>query len=140
MRAFAFGLICLGLAACQVTSQKTSEYDLIIRHGIVYDGSGAPQRQADVGVRGQRVAAIGDLARAHAVTEVDANGLAVAPGFVNMLSWAPDSLYLDGRSSSDIRQGVMLEVFGEGDSLGPLTAEIRATDLCEVTHRMCWAR
>src|SRR6185503_7449974 len=114
MRALAFGLVCLLLAACQVKSQKMSDFDLIIRHGTVYDGSGAEPRQVDLGIRGQRIVSGGDLSRASAVAELDATGMAVAPGFVNMLSWAPDSLYLDGRSLSDIKQGVTLEVFGEG--------------------------
>ena len=104
---------------CDAVQQKTSDFDLIVRHGTVYDGSGGEPRQADVGIRGDRIAAIGDLSKAHAAREIDAKGMAVSPGFVNMLSWAPDSLYIDGRSLSDIRQGVTLEVFGEGDSLGP---------------------
>ena len=133
--------IFLVLTACQITSPKTSEFDLIIRHGTVYDGSGAAPRLADVGVRGERIASIGDLSRAHAAREVDARGMAVAPGFVNMLSWAPDSLYLDGRSLSDIKQGVTLEVFGEGDSLGPLNTEIRAATLAQqgdLAHPLDW--
>jgi len=133
--------IFLVLTACQITSPKTSEFDLIIRHGTVYDGSGAAPRLADVGARGERIASIGDLSRAHAAREVDARGMAVAPGFVNMLSWAPDSLYLDGRSLSDIKQGVTLEVFGEGDSLGPLNTEIRAATLAQqgdLAHPLDW--
>jgi N-acyl-D-amino-acid deacylase len=141
MRALFFGLICVLLTACQIGSQKTSEYDLIIRRGTVYDGSGAAPRQADIGVRGQRIASIGDLSGSAAALDVEARGLAVAPGFVNMLSWAPDSLYLDGRSLSDIKQGVTLEVFGEGDSLGPLTSEMRTATLAEqgdLKHPLDW--
>jgi len=141
MRALVWVSVCVLLMGCHVRSQKTSEFDLIVRHGWIYDGSGAAPRQADVGVRGQRIASVGDLSHAHAAAEVDANGLAVAPGFVNMLSWAPDSLYLDGRSLSDIKQGVTLEVFGEGDSLGPLTPEIRATNLAaqgDLKHPIDW--
>jgi N-acyl-D-amino-acid deacylase len=141
MRALAFGLVCLLLSACQVKSQKTSDFDLIIRRGTVYDGSGAAPRQADIGVRGQRIVSVGDLSGTHAATEVDASGLAVAPGFVNMLSWAPDSLYLDGRSLSDIKQGVTLEVFGEGESLGPMTPEMRAANLAtqgDLKHPLDW--
>lgn len=141
MRALAWVAVCLLLQGCQVRSQKTSEFDLIISHGMIYDGSGAPPRPADVGLRGQRIASVGDLSSAHAATEVDAKGMAVAPGFVNMLSWAPDSLYVDGRSLSDIKQGVTLEVFGEGDSLGPLTPEIRATNLAaqgDLKHPIDW--
>jgi N-acyl-D-amino-acid deacylase len=96
-------------------------YDVIIRHGTVYDGSGNPGVGADVAIAGDSIAAIGDLGAARGAREVDATGLAVAPGFINMLSWATESLLEDGRSQSDIRQGVTLEVFGEGWSMGPLT-------------------
>src|SRR5713101_7403015 len=100
-------------------------FDVILRGGTVYDGTGAPGRRADVGIRGDRIAAMGDLRRAHAKTELDATGLAVAPGFINMLSWSVESLIADGRSQGEIRQGVTLEVFGEGDSMGPLTEEMK---------------
>ena len=80
---------------------------------------------ADVAVRGDRIVAIGDLSKAHGKHEIDAKGLAVAPGFINMLSWATTSLLADGRSQSDIRQGVTLEVFGEGWSMGPLNARMK---------------
>jgi N-acyl-D-amino-acid deacylase len=95
-------------------------YDTIIRHGRVVDGSGQPGQQADVGIRGDRIAAIGDLSAATAALEIDASGKVVAPGFINMLSWAVRSLMHDGRGLSDIEQGVTLEVFGEGWSMGPL--------------------
>ena len=94
-------------------------YDVVVRGGTVYDGSGGPPRRADVGVRGDRVAAVGDLSAAATRTLVDASGLAVAPGFVNVLSWATDDLLADPRSQSDLRQGVTTEVFGEGESYGP---------------------
>ncbi len=94
-------------------------YDVVVRGGTVYDGSGGPPRRVDVGVRGDRVASVGDLSAAAARTLVDASGLAVAPGFVNVLSWATDDLLADPRSQSDIRQGVTTEVFGEGESYGP---------------------
>ena len=95
-------------------------FDLIVRGGTVYDGTGAPGRVADLGVRGDRIAAVGDLSQAQAAKVVDATGMAVAPGFINMLSWAVDSLIADGRSMSDLKQGVTLEIFGEGWSMGPL--------------------
>jgi len=121
--------LSLTLAGCHFTSQKTSDFDTIVRHGQIVDGSGAVPYPGDLGIRDQRIAAIGDLSAAHAPHEIDAHGLAVAPGFVNMLSWAPDSLYLDGRSLSDLKQGVTLEIFGEGESLGPLTPAMRAETL-----------
>ena len=134
-------LLCLTLAACHAGSQKTSDFDLIVRHGDVYDGSGGPPRKVDIGVRGERIVALGDLSAAHAPRDVDAQGMAVAPGFINMLSWAPDSLYIDGRSLSDLKQGVTLEVFGEGESLGPLTEEVRKAQLAsqgDLKHPIDW--
>src|SRR5262245_52881300 len=101
------------------------KYDVLIRGGTVYDGSGGPPRAADVGIRGDRIAAIGDLSQAVGTQTLDATNMAVAPGFINMLSWATASLLVDGRSQSDIRQGVTLEVFGEGWSMGPLTEAMR---------------
>jgi N-acyl-D-amino-acid deacylase len=102
-----------------------AQYDVIVRGGTVYDGTGAPGRRADVGIRGDRIAALGDLRGARAPTVLDATGLAVAPGFINMLSWSVESLIVDGRSQGEIRQGVTLEVFGEGDSMGPLTEDMK---------------
>ena len=105
------------------------DYDVIIRGGTVYDGSGSAPVVADVAITSDTIAAIGDLSAASARTELDATGLAVSPGFINMLSWATESLIEDGRSQSDIRQGVTLEVFGEGWSMGPLTDAMRQDQL-----------
>src|ERR1035441_5758828 len=98
-----------------------TEYDLLIRNGMIYDGSGGPPKAGDIAVNGESIAAIGQLRGSRARVEIDAGGLAVAPGFINMLSWANRSLIEDGRSQSDILQGVTLEVMGEGSSMGPLT-------------------
>ncbi len=100
-------------------------YDVLIRNGMIYDGSGKPPVRGDVGIYGDSIVAIGRLKGAPAKTVIDAQGLAVAPGFINMLSWATDSLIQDGRSQSDIRQGVTLEVFGEGWSMGPLNQTMK---------------
>ncbi|MAT83834.1 MAG: aminoacylase [Gammaproteobacteria bacterium] len=97
-----------------------ADYDVVILDGTVYDGSGGPGVVADVAIRDDRIAAIGEFQAADAALAIDASGHAVAPGFINMLSWATDSLIADGRSQGDIRQGVTLEVFGEGISYGPL--------------------
>ena len=113
-------LLC-GAAAC-VTAPH---YDVVIRGGAVYDGSGGPAARVDIGIRGDQIAAIGDLSRSSAAIDIDAGGLAVAPGFINMLSWATESLMQDPRSQSDIRQGVTLEVMGEGDSMGPLNPSMK---------------
>jgi N-acyl-D-amino-acid deacylase len=107
-------MLALALLAC-----LTASHDVLIRGGLVYDGSGAAPARADVLIDGDRVTAIGSLGAAHARVVLDARGLAVAPGFINMLSWAADDLRVDGRSIGDIAQGVTLEVFGEGWSLGP---------------------
>jgi len=115
----------LGGCAMAPTAQPPASYDLIVRNGTVYDGSGAPGRRADVGVSGERVSALGDLSTARAAVEIDARGLAVAPGFINVLSWATESLIVDGRGMSDLKQGVTLEIFGEGESGGPLTEEMK---------------
>lgn len=123
---FVFLLI---LAAC-----KTDTYDVIIRQGTVYDGSGNEPFVADIGINADTIAVIGDLSRAKGKTEINARGLAVSPGFINMLSWATESLIIDGKSQADIRQGVTLEVFGEGWSMGPLNEKMKA-DMREAMRR-----
>lgn len=107
--------------ACTSSSQPTQSitYDILIRNGVIYDGFGKDPIKGDIAINGDTIAAIGDLANAKGRKEIDANGMAVAPGFINMLSWADRSLLMDGRSMSDIKQGVTLEVFGEGWSPGP---------------------
>jgi N-acyl-D-amino-acid deacylase len=112
-------ILALIAAAGFAALQEDEPFDVLIRGGTVYDGTGAPGRRADVGVRGDRVAVVGDLARAPAKSVVEAAGLAVAPGFINMLSWSTESLLVDGRSQGEIRQGVTLQIFGEGESMGP---------------------
>src|SRR5438045_6916928 len=102
-------------------------FDVIIRNGTVYDGSDAEPRQADVAIRGDRIAGIGDFKSAKANTVIDAKGLAVAPGFINMLSWSTESLIQDGRTQSEIRQGVTTERMGEGESMGQLNERVRET-------------
>jgi N-acyl-D-amino-acid deacylase len=120
-------LIILTLALSFIASAQAQQnsYDIVIKNGMVYDGMGGKPRQGDVGVKGDRIVAVGNLKSAKATTVVDANGLAVAPGFINMLSWAVDDLVVDGRSMGDIKQGVTTEIFGEGDSMGPLNDEMK---------------
>ena len=102
---------------------------MLIRGGAIYDGSGKPPVTGDVAIRGDSIVAVGTVPAGSATTTIDATGLAVAPGFINMLSWANESLLQDGRSQSDIRQGVTLEVMGEGDSMGPLNPTMKKTML-----------
>jgi N-acyl-D-amino-acid deacylase len=125
MRRIVSLLALLLCTACAASTAQPTAFDVVIRGGTVYDGTGGAGRRVDVGIRGDRIAAVGDLTGATAATVVDAKGLAVAPGFVNMLSWATESLLVDGRSQSDIRQGVTTEIFGEGSSMGPLTEDMK---------------
>ena len=111
-----------GITACDAGSPQ---HDIVIRGGTVYDGLGGAPVVADVAVDDDTVSAIGPAGSLSGRTEIDADGLAVSPGFVNVLSWANESLLLDGRGQSDIRQGVTLEVMGEGWSMGPLTDRMR---------------
>ena len=106
-------------------AQKGSEYDVLIKNGLVYDGTGNKPRRADVLIKGDKIVAVGQFKEAAAKNVIDARGLAVAPGFINMLSWAVDDLIIDGRSMGDIKQGVTTEIFGEGDSMGPLNNEMK---------------
>src|ERR1043166_8807107 len=106
-------------------AQKSPNFDVIVKGGTVYDGTGAEPRHVDVAIRGDRIAGVGDFKNAKAKKIIDAKGLAVAPGFINMLSWSNESLIQDGRSQSEIRQGVTTEVMGEGESMGPVNDAIR---------------
>ncbi len=115
-----FALVFLLSAGLLAVAAQRDEFDILIRNGTIYDGSGKPPYKGDVGIRGDRIALVGNFQGVRGKTEIDATGLAVAPGFINMLSWATESLIHDGRSQADIRQGVTLEVFGEGWSMGPL--------------------
>ncbi len=108
-----------------IISCGSPDYDTIIRNGTIYDGTGAAPIVADLAINADTIAFIGDLSEKSAKEEFDAKGQAVSPGFINMLSWATESLILDGRSQSDIRQGVTLEVMGEGWSMGPLNEDMK---------------
>ncbi len=119
-------LLLLAIAPHIAFSQAPPpEFDVLIKGGTVYDGTGAEPRRADVAIKGDRVAGVGDFANAKARTVIKADGLAVAPGFINMLSWSNESLIADGRSQSEIRQGVTTEIMGEGQSMGPLNETMK---------------
>ena len=117
IRKLALVFVCQLLAACAAAPVA---YDVILRGGTIYDGSGEQPFTGDIAFEDDRIAAIGNIGPATAPLILDAGGLAVAPGFINMLSWANESLIEDGKSQSDIRQGVTLEIMGEGESMGPL--------------------
>lgn len=126
-------VLMLALAACGAAPGALAAgetYDVLIRNGVVYDGSGAAGRRLDVAVRGDRIAALLPAGSAATATRtLDARGQAVAPGFINVLSWANESLIADGRGMSDTKQGVTLEIFGEGWSMGPFNPAMKADAL-----------
>jgi N-acyl-D-amino-acid deacylase len=126
-----FVFFVIGLAASISTLFGASDFDVIIRNGTVYDGSGGDGKRVDVAIRGDRIVDVGDFKSAKAKTVVDASGLAVAPGFINMLSWSNESLIEDGRSQSEIRQGVTTEIMGEGESMGPVNDRVKEKMLRE---------
>ena len=116
-----FLLAMLLMGSCS----KPQHFDVLIKNGRIVDGSGGPSYVGDVGINADTIVAMGNLEKATGAVEVDASGLVVAPGFINMLSWATESLIEDGRSMGDIKQGVTLEVFGEGWSMGPLNEKMK---------------
>ncbi len=122
-------------------SCKQEKFDIIIRNGMVYNGSGNAPVATDIGINADTITRIGDLSKAKGIKEIDATGLAVAPGFINMLSWATESLIIDGKSQGDIRQGVTLEVFGEGWSMGPMNDAMKEdmkTGMHDYTFEIDW--
>jgi N-acyl-D-amino-acid deacylase len=121
MRNIVFPVLLALLFSCT----QNSKYDAIIRNGMIYDGNGGEPYKADIAINADTIAFIGDLKNESAKEEIDAKGMAIAPGFINMLSWSNESLIQDGRSQGEIRQGVTLEVMGEGGSMGPLNARMK---------------
>ncbi|NNL88736.1 MAG: D-aminoacylase [Marinicaulis sp.] len=126
LAAILFSILAMACSPSEQAATASDQYDVIIRSGTVYDGTGAAGVAADIAIIGDRIAAIGDLSDATGRNEIDAQGMAVAPGFINMLSWGVEGLIEDGRGMSDLRQGVTLEVFGEGVSWGPWSDKTKA--------------
>jgi len=127
IRTAALILSCHLLLGCAGDSPEAAQtFDTIIRGGTLYDGSGGSAYASDLGISGGKITAIGDLSDAVGHVEVDATGKAVSPGFINMIAWGVTSLIRDGRGISDISQGITLEVFGEGNSMGPLSPTMKA--------------
>ncbi|MDB6147604.1 MAG: N-acyl-D-amino-acid deacylase [Spartobacteria bacterium] len=133
----------VGLVArrTRADSDASTPFDVLIKNGTVYDGSGGPGRRIDVAIHGDRIAAVGDFSKANAKVMIDATSLAVAPGFINMLSWSNESLIQDGRSQSEIRQGVTTEIMGEGESMGPVNDRVREhmlSDQKDIKYEIKW--
>ena len=131
-------LVLLALLCACATSRPA--YDVVIRNGLLYDGSGGDPAPGDVAIRGDRIAAVGKVDGAGR-TEIDAHGMAVAPGFINVMSHAEESLIADGRAMADVKQGVTLEIFGEGESPGPLTPAMKKEALAaqgDIKYAIDW--
>lgn len=129
MKRVLFAAAVLALVMGGAAPAAPAAYDLLIRGGEIYDGSGGPGMKGDVGVKGERIVCVGVCPAGAAVRTVDAAGKAVSPGFVNMLSWSNESLIQDGRGQSELRQGVTLQVMGEGSSMGPMTPEMKRLEV-----------
>jgi N-acyl-D-amino-acid deacylase len=129
LRSFAAFLFLIAVTPLAQGKEKKSAppapFDVVIKGGMLYDGTGGKPRITDVAIRGDRIAGLGNFPAERARTVIDAKGMAVAPGFINMLSWSTESLIEDGRSQSEIRQGVTTEIMGEGFSMGPLNDRIK---------------
>jgi N-acyl-D-amino-acid deacylase len=138
IRRLAIASTVLFLCACATTSRPT--YDIVIRNGTIYDGSGGDSIRGDVAINGDRIASVGRVDGA-GKTEIDAHGLAVAPGFINIMSQAQESLIADGRGMSDVKQGVTTEIFGEGESMGPLSPAMKEefkTYQTDIKYDIAW--
>ena len=129
MKRVLFAAAALALVMGGAAPAAPAAYDLLIRGGEIYDGSGGPGMKGDVGVKGERIVCVGVCPAGAAARTVDAAGKAVSPGFVNMLSWSNESLIQDGRGQSELRQGVTLQVMGEGSSMGPMTPEMKRLEV-----------
>jgi N-acyl-D-amino-acid deacylase len=133
--------LMIGFMSLLTACSTPAIHDVVIRNGMIFDGSGHAPFRGDLAIEGDKIVGVGDLRAARGRTELDADGLAVAPGFINVLSWATESLLVDGRSQSNIRQGVTLEIFGEGWSMGPLNPEMKrnlSASQGDVRYEVSW--
>ncbi len=125
------GTLSLLIVTTLAQTKKPQVFDVLIKNGTVYDGTGQRGKRVDVGISGDKIVAIGNLSKAKAQTVIDAKGLAVAPGFINMLSWSTESLIVDGRSLGELKQGVTTQIMGEGWSMGPLNDRLKKQIVAE---------
>jgi len=141
-RIFYAAIIASSKFSLALAASDPSAFDVIIKGGTIYDGSGAEAKRADVAISGDRIAGVGNFPATSAKTVVDVTGLAVAPGFINMLSWSNESLLQDGRSQSEIRQGVTTEIMGEGESMGPWNDRMKQRNLAQqkdIKYEIKWS-
>jgi len=140
-RLFLYLAVASATSSAFAQSVSSVAFDVLIKGGTVYDGTGSQGQRADLAIRGDRIVGVGDFTNANGTNVIDARGLAVAPGFINMLSWSTESLIEDGRSQSELRQGVTTEIFGEGESMGPLNDRMKkriVTQQKDIHYEIKW--
>jgi N-acyl-D-amino-acid deacylase len=123
-------LLAISATRAGVAGAPLPGFDVVLRNGVLCDGTGQPCTPGGIAVRGDKIAKVGDVSGDSGRTEIDVHGQVIAPGFINMMS-GPEGLFADGRGLSDLLQGVTLEIFGEGESMGPLNDQMRAEALAE---------
>ena len=139
MHRIIFLAVCVSAAISPLSA--AADLDVLIRGGLVFDGSGGDGKRVDVAIHGDRIAGVGDFKSTKAKVIIDAQGLAVAPGFINMLSWSNESLIEDGRSQGEIREGVTTEIMGEGESMGPVNDRVKEKmlrDQSDINYDIKW--
>src|SRR5271157_4211433 len=135
-RIFLLVAISLPLISCT----RKPDFDVVLRNGLICDGTGSPCTAGGVAISGDKIAKTGDVSADRGRIDIDVHGQVIAPGFINLMS-APDGLFADGRGLSDLRQGVTIEIFGEGESMGPITDEMRAEELrqqSDIKYGVTW--
>jgi N-acyl-D-amino-acid deacylase len=135
-RVFLLPAIPVALVFCAFAT----DFDVVLRNGLVCDGTGSPCASGGVAISSDRIAKTGDVSADHGRIDIDVHGQVIAPGFINLMS-GPDGLFADGRGLSDLLQGVTLEVFGEGESMGPLTDDMRAEavrEQADIKYDVTW--
>ena len=133
-------LFVVAISGTLICCARKPNFDVILRNGLICDGTGSPCTAGGVAITGDRIAKTGDVSSDRGRIDIDVHGQVIAPGFINLMS-APEALFADGRGLSDLLQGVTLEIFGEGESMGPLTDDMRAEELsqqADIKYNITW--
>ncbi len=132
--------LLLTISVALVSCARQPNFDVVLRNGLICDGTGSPCAAGGVASTGDKIVKIGDVSADRGRIDIDVHGQVIAPGFINLMS-GPDGLFADGRGLSDLLQGVTLEIFGEGESIGPLTDDMRAEALsqqADIKYDITW--
>ena len=133
-------LFVVAISGTLICCARKPNFDVVLRNGLICDGTGSPCTAGGVAITGDRIAKTGDVSSDRGRIDIDVHGQVIAPGFINLMS-APEALFADGRGLSDLLQGVTLEIFGEGESMGPLTDDMRAEELsqqADIKYNITW--